>query len=115
MKNSVHQSAASLGAIAVMMAVSAPAFAQTPAPADTASNDGLNEIVVTASGQDRSRLQSAVAVTSVDAATIANFKPLSESEIYRLIPGIQAAGTAGPVVSSLSRSKGWAIRVRSRT
>ena len=98
MKNSVCHSAASLGAIAVVMAVSAPAFAQTPAPApaDTASNDGLNEIVVTASGQDRSRLQSAVAVTSVDAATIANFKPLSESEIYRLIPGIQAAGTAGP-------------------
>ncbi|UVO53495.1 TonB-dependent receptor plug domain-containing protein [Sphingomonas sp. SUN039] len=96
MKNSVRQSAASLGAIAVMMAVSAPAFAQTPAAPAASAEPGLDEIVVTASGRDKSRLQSAVAVTSVDAATIANFKPVSESEIYRLIPGIQAAGTAGP-------------------
>jgi outer membrane receptor protein involved in Fe transport len=96
MKNSSRHSTASLGAIAVMMAVSAPAYARTPAPAAPAVEPGLDEIVVTASGRDKSRLQSAVAVTSVDAATIANFKPVSESEIYRLIPGIQAAGTAGP-------------------
>ncbi len=99
MKQSIHYSSASLSALAAMMVVSAPAVAQTAAPASAAeagADDGLNEIVVTASGQDRSRLQSAVAVTSIDAETIANFKPVSESEIYRLIPGIQAAGTAGP-------------------
>jgi outer membrane receptor protein involved in Fe transport len=96
MRNSIRNSAASLGAIAVMMIASSSALAQTPAPAAPASEKGLDEIVVTASGRDKSRLQSAVAVTSVDAATIANFKPVSESEIYRLIPGIQAAGTAGP-------------------
>jgi outer membrane receptor protein involved in Fe transport len=97
MKNSVRHSCASIGVLAIMMTVSAPAFAQTPAPAaDGKADDSLSEIVVTASGQDRTQLQSAVAVTSVSAETIANFKPVSESEVFRLIPGIQAAGTAGP-------------------
>jgi outer membrane receptor protein involved in Fe transport len=84
---------------AMSLALSAtPAFAQAaaaPAAADEAASD-LDTIVVTASGSNRTQLNSSISVTSVDAATIASFKPASESEIYRLIPGIQAAGTAGP-------------------
>ncbi len=83
---------ASLTALAVASLLASPAFAQDAAE-DT---DGLNEIVVTASGGDKTQLNSAISVTSIDADVIQNFKPASESEIYRLIPGIQAAGTAGP-------------------
>lgn len=97
MRQSVLKTYASIAAIAVMT-LSAPAIAQNAEANDAEANseDGLNEIVVTASGGDRSRLNSAISVTSIDASVIENFKPASESEIYRLIPGIQAAGTAGP-------------------
>ncbi len=81
-------------ALGLALIAAVPAFAQNTAPAD--DTGGLDEIVVTASGGDRTLIDSAIAVTSVSAETIANFKPTSESEIYRLIPGIQAAGTAGP-------------------
>ncbi|MFN5270247.1 MAG: TonB-dependent receptor, partial [Hyphomonadaceae bacterium] len=37
-----------------------------------------------------------VSVTTVNAQAIADFKPSSESELLRMIPGIQVAGTAGP-------------------
>ena len=92
MRQAINRSCASLAAIAAM-SLTAPAFAQDAAEDDTG---GLNEIVVTASGGNKTQLDSAISVTSVDADLIANFKPASESEIYRLIPGIQAAGTAGP-------------------
>jgi outer membrane receptor protein involved in Fe transport len=91
MTKSLLKSCASL----LVIAAATPVFAQTPALAP-AQDDGLNEIVVTASGGDRTLIDSAIAVTSVSAEVIQNFKPTSESEIYRLIPGIQAAGTAGP-------------------
>ena len=39
-------------------------------------------------------------MTSVSAQTIENFKPSSEAEIFRMIPGIQVAGTAGPAGNS---------------
>ncbi len=84
----------SFAALTAAMLLASPAFAQN-APADEAEA-GLDEIVVTASGGDKTQLNSAISVTSVDADVIQNFKPASESEIYRLIPGIQAAGTAGP-------------------
>ncbi len=84
-------------ALGLALVVATPALAQAPAAAPAAEETGgLDEIVVTASGGDRTLIDSAIAVTSVSAETIANFKPTSESEIYRLIPGIQAAGTAGP-------------------
>jgi outer membrane receptor protein involved in Fe transport len=92
MKKSILQSCVSGATLAVMFMAAAPAFAQAADEADT----GLDEIVVTASGGDKTQLNSAISVTSVDAEVIQNFKPQSESEIYRLIPGIQAAGTAGP-------------------
>jgi outer membrane receptor protein involved in Fe transport len=92
MRKSTFKSCASALAIG-LFSLSSAAFAQDAADeADT----GLDEIVVTASGGDKTQLNSAISVTSVDADIIQNFKPASESEIYRLIPGIQAAGTAGP-------------------
>jgi outer membrane receptor protein involved in Fe transport len=98
MKKSVLQSCVSVATLALMSMVSvSSANAQEAQPAaDAAPGDVLDTIVVTASGRDKSRLNTAVAVTSVDASVIQNFKPASESEIYRLIPGIQASGTAGP-------------------
>ena len=80
------------------LVVALPAFAQSTddATSATAEEDTLNQIVVTASSGNRAAIDSAVSVTSIDADIIENFKPQSESEIYRLIPGIQTAGTAGP-------------------
>ncbi len=93
MRKSLFKSCASMLAIG-LVAVSGTAFAQQAA-AD-AEADGLDTIVVTATSGNKTQLDSAVSVTSVDAELIQNFKPASESEIYRLLPGIQAAGTAGP-------------------
>lgn len=56
----------------------------------------LDEIVVTAATGNRSRLQSAISVTAVDARHIEDFGPTSEAELFRLLPGIQVAGTTGP-------------------
>jgi outer membrane receptor protein involved in Fe transport len=86
---------ASALAIGVAVALAAPAYAQAT-PADDAEATGLDEIVVTASGKDRSQLNSSVAVTTVNAETIQSFHPSSEAEALRLIPGIQVAGTSGP-------------------
>ncbi len=93
---SAYRAGVSAAALGLALVVATPAFAQTQAPAAEAETGGLDEIVVTASGGNRTLIDSAIAVTSVSAETIANFKPTSESEVFRLIPGIQAAGTAGP-------------------
>ncbi|MFN5553668.1 MAG: TonB-dependent receptor, partial [Hyphomonadaceae bacterium] len=45
---------------------------------------------------NRTQINSSVSVTTVNAQAIADFKPSSESELLRMIPGIQVAGTAGP-------------------
>ena len=75
-----------------------PAYSQsavdTAPVADSAGS--LEEIVVTASGKDKTQLNSSVSVTSVDAKLIKDFHPSSEAEIFRMIPGIQVAGTSGP-------------------
>ncbi len=94
MRKTILNSCVSLAALSL----ASMAFAQesAKAPAADAEAVGLDTIVVTASGRDKTQLNSAVAVTSVGADVIENFRPASESEIYRLIPGIQAAGTAGP-------------------
>jgi outer membrane receptor protein involved in Fe transport len=91
-------------ALGSALAVSAPAFAQqaastAPAAPAAAADDppqGLDVIVVTASGRDKTQLNTSISVTSVSAALIADFQPSSESELLRMIPGIQVAGTAGP-------------------
>lgn len=84
-------------AIVTALSASAPAFAQqAPAAAAKDQPEGLEVVVVTASGGNRTQLNSSVSVTSVGAEAIATFKPSSESELLRMIPGIQVSGTAGP-------------------
>ena len=84
------------------LAVIAPAYSQTANTAaapttDTASSgDALEEVVVTASAGDKSRLRSSISVTDVDQQAINDFTPRSETELLRLIPGIRAEDTAGP-------------------
>ena len=86
------------------LAVAGPIYAQSAAtaaaPADSTSagnaSPDLEEVVVTASAGNKSQLNSSVSVTSVDSDLIKNFQPSSEAEVFRLIPGIQVAGTSGP-------------------
>ncbi|MBU6253387.1 MAG: TonB-dependent receptor plug domain-containing protein, partial [Alphaproteobacteria bacterium] len=93
MKKSVFRACASATALAVAAALVQPAMAQDAAAKD---DSGLDEIVVTASARDKTQLNSAISVTSVSADVIQNFKPSSEAEVFRLIPGIQVPGTSGP-------------------
>ncbi|MER2491760.1 TonB-dependent receptor [Catenovulum sediminis] len=60
------------------------------------SKEAFETIVVTGSPGGRTQIESAMAVTSVDSEMIKDFQPSSESEVFRMIPGIQVAGTAGP-------------------
>jgi outer membrane receptor protein involved in Fe transport len=95
MTKSLLHSCVSLAALG-MATAAVPAFAQnaTP-PAPAAQEDTLSTIVVTASRGDKSKLNTSASVTSVSAAQIQNFNPTSTAELYRLIPGIQVAGTQG--------------------
>jgi outer membrane receptor protein involved in Fe transport len=88
----VLKTCVSFATLAIMSAA-APVLAQD-APAE--EEVGLDEIVVTASGGGKTKLDSSVSVTSVDAELIQDFRPSSESEIFRMIPGIQVPGTSGP-------------------
>ena len=78
----------------VMLGVSYTAVAadETKTPED----DTFETIVVTGTVGGRTQIESAVAVTSIDDEVIQNFKPNSEVELFRLIPGIQANGGNGP-------------------
>lgn len=60
------------------------------------SNQVLDEIVVTGTATGKSQIESAVAVTQVSGDIIEEFQPISEADLFRLLPGIQTAGTAGP-------------------
>ena len=95
MKKSVLRNCVSMVTIAAMGLIAAPVFAQT-APADDTDIDNLDAIVVTASVGDKSKINSSVSVTTVDAKIINDFHPSAEAEVFRLIPGIQVAGTSGP-------------------
>jgi outer membrane receptor protein involved in Fe transport len=96
MNKSILKSCVSLASLAIM-GLSFPALAQDAA-ADAGSEEasGLDAIVVTAARGDKSQLNSSVSVTAVSAETIEAFKPSSEAEIFRMIPGIQVNGTSGP-------------------
>ena len=59
-------------------------------------DNAFEQIVVTGSVGGRTQIESAIAVTSIDDEVIQNFKPNSEVELFRLIPGIQANGGNGP-------------------
>lgn len=60
------------------------------------SDQALDEIVVTGVATNKSQIESAVAVTQVSGDVIEQFQPISEADLFRLLPGIQAGGTAGP-------------------
>jgi outer membrane receptor protein involved in Fe transport len=79
----------------VVVSLATPAFAQD---ADNETTDGFDgdAIVVTASGGDKKQLDTSVSVTSIDSGMIDRFKPSSEAEVFRMIPGIQVPGTSGP-------------------
>ncbi len=100
MKKSLLHSCVSLAAITSMAAFVSPAFAQdAAAPAadsESASTTGLDEIVVTASGRDKTKLKSSISVSSVSNEQIQNFTPRSEAEVLRTIPGLNLQDTAGP-------------------
>ncbi len=81
--------------------IAAPAYAQddaAAAAADETTDDpsDLGQIVVTASGRDRTKLESSISVTTIDSEAIENFRPSSEAEVFKLLPGIQVPGTSGP-------------------
>ena len=70
----------------------------------------LEEVVVTASpGANRSQLETAASVTSIGADLIEDFQPTSESEVLRMIPGIQVAGTVGPGGNANIAVRGLAV------
>ena len=80
--------------------VLAAGLAQTAVAQDAESEPTedrvLNKVVVTGTVSGKSQIESAVAVTNVDSDVIEQFQPSSESELFRLLPGIQVAGTVGP-------------------
>ena len=83
MKKASLKTCVSAASIAVMSLVAMPAHAQE-APADEATVGALDEIVVTASGRDKTQLNTSVSVTSVGADLIEAMKPSSEAEVFRL-------------------------------
>ena len=94
MKKSELRTVASAFAIAVVATIASPAMAQEASAEDEAS--GLDEIVVTASAGNKTQIDSSISVTAVSADLIQDFKPSSEAELFRMLPGIQVAGTSGP-------------------
>ncbi|MCU6455527.1 TonB-dependent receptor [Sphingomonas sp. A2-49] len=55
-----------------------------------------DDIVVTATTGERSRLRSSISVSQISQEAIQNFTPRSEAEVLRNIPGLQPSDTAGP-------------------
>jgi outer membrane receptor protein involved in Fe transport len=62
---------------------------------DAAGSDTLEAVVVTASAGDRSKLDTSTSISSINTEQIKNFDATSTAELYRMIPGIQVAGTQG--------------------
>jgi outer membrane receptor protein involved in Fe transport len=93
-----HASVVAIGLATVAGAsFSSAAWAQDADPAAEEEEAGvLDEIVVTASGRDQTKIESSISVTSVSADTIQDFQPSSEAEVFKLLPGIQVPGTSGP-------------------
>ena len=91
-------SGVSLAAIGAAMSIAAPGFAWAADKTVAAASDvdTLSAVVVTAAGGDKTKLKSSISVTSVETETVTDFSPRSEAEVLKLIPGLQASGTAGP-------------------
>ncbi|MGN6421925.1 MAG: TonB-dependent receptor domain-containing protein [Asticcacaulis sp.] len=82
-------------AAAAQDAPAAPAAKDKPAAQKSADDLG-QVIIVTASGRDKTKMQSSMSISTVSLGQINDFTPRSEAEVFRLIPGIQAQDTAGP-------------------
>ncbi|MDG1751498.1 MAG: TonB-dependent receptor [Thalassotalea sp.] len=78
------------------ISLSMPVFAEKVDEVEKKVETDFERIVVTGSPGGRSQIETAVSVTSLDTDAIEDFQPSSESEVFRMIPGIQVAGTAGP-------------------
>ena len=92
----------SILATASIAVVAMPAYSQTAATTASAAattsdapDDTLETIVITASAGDRSKLNTSTSISSVNAEQIKDFDATSTAELYRMIPGIQVAGTQG--------------------
>ena len=96
-KSAALERAVTVALAAAVCAVAPIAHAQTTQAAAAADHsDSLDEIVVTASGGDKTKLQSSISVSSVSLASIEEFTPRSEAEVLRTIPGLNLQDTAGP-------------------
>lgn len=73
-----------------------PVAVAQDATAPEADSRVLDAVVVTGTASGKSQIESAVAVTQVSGSVIEEFQPTSEADLFRLLPGIQTAGTAGP-------------------
>ncbi len=87
----------SLIALSINSVISGAVFAEEADSAvEKEKKSDFETIVITGSPGGRTQIESAMAVTSVDSELIKDFQPSSESEVFRMIPGIQVSGTAGP-------------------
>lgn len=103
MKQSILKSYVSCAALG-FASLAAPAYAADQAPAAVQAEDGLNAIVVTASTGDKTKLNSSISVSSVSAATITDFRPASQGDLLRLLPGLQ------PNISGPGGNGNFAVR-----
>ena len=104
MRKSTLRACISVTALTLATAMAAPAFAADPAPADAAAGDTLSEIVVTAATGTKTKLDSSVSISSVNAEIIRDFHPMSEGDMLRLLPGIQ------PNISGPGGNGNFAVR-----
>ena len=88
-----NKQASVLAVCAALCAV--PAYSQDESVAEEETSS-LDEIVVTASGRDQTKIETSMSVTSIGAELIQDFQPSSEAEVFKLLPGIQVPGTSGP-------------------
>ncbi|MBS0254033.1 MAG: TonB-dependent receptor plug domain-containing protein, partial [Proteobacteria bacterium] len=95
------QSCASLVALG-MAGLAAPAMAADQPAAKEA--DTLDTIVVTAAAGGKTKLESSVSISSVDASVINDFHPMSEGDMLRLLPGLQ------PNISGPGGNGNFAVR-----
>lgn len=84
------------------VAAATPTDPSATATAADATNDGVNEIVVTGSTSKRTLLNASVAVTQVTNADLQQKAPRNTVDILETIPGIFVEGTAGPVSNNYS-------------
>jgi outer membrane receptor protein involved in Fe transport len=88
--------------LALGLATTAQAQSQPATPPPAA--DTLNEIIVTASVGNKTKLDTSVSISSVSAGTIQDFHPMSEGDMLRLLPGLQ------PNVSGPGGNGNFAVR-----